>query len=539
LIFQRKNKDYCDGSLARRPFISAAACILSVLMVLMLVSPDTFAAEVASSYNSTTSITAEENSSGSAIELDLPTGDDFKYIRTSFMNSDGELESVTNQAVSHGTAEVSTSDLEDGTYYLQISKSSDNRSYTEIVSGKSGFIVKVSDGAAEIRQSPVLYQYLQYYNNKDTSVEALYYYLKPSSDVQSTDSGIVQKASEITSGITGAYAKAEAICDWVSSNIYYDVDYDPDTSSSSEKPASDALSTLKTGYAVCEGYANLTTALLRAAGIPARTCVGYGLIDSDEEWSEYKAAGYAGMNHAWTEAYLRGRWIEIDTTWNSRNVFYKGSGISGKAVDTYFDNTPQFFAYGHLQLKADDFSTSYIKMLFADLNEDDWSYKYIRFAVNNDIMHGNGDGTFRPDDDTTQAMFITMLSFAAGENISPATTGNWYDPFDEWAVSAGITDGVEGYDPAGLISREQMAVMLHNFIEYEGFNPTSDSSDTFSDIEDADEWARDDITDLKRWGFLAGRGDGKFYPQDTFTRAEAAVIITLVDDTILRNYLNT
>lgn len=553
LIFRRRNnrRKLNEGKAAGlrplrghkvvRPLKHTAVCAVLTAVMIMQIFPaaawQSFAAEVSSSYKTSDDITVSEGS-GSSIDLDLPANDDFRYIRTAFMDSSGQLDSVTSSYVSHGMAEVSTAGLDDGTYYLQISRSQNGRAYTNLITGKSGFIIRISDGKPEVRQSPVLYQYMEYYVQKDVSAEALYYYLQPSFRVQSGVGEIVNKAAEITSGISGAYEKAEAVANWVSSNIYYDLDAAADNSMSTSVSA-DALGTLRSGHAVCEGYANLTTALLRASGIPARTCVGYGLIDSDDEWSQYKASGSAGENHAWTEAYLKGRWIEIDATWNSRNVYYKKSGISGTPENVYFDNTPQFFAYGHLQLRADDFSTNYIKLTFADLDKDSWSYKYIRFAVNNDIMHGNGDGTFVPSGTTTQAMFITILSYAAGENIKPSSTGNWYDSFDEWAESAGLTKGIVGYDPSALITREQMAVMLHNFLEIEGINPISAVSGDFTDIDEAALWARSDISDLKRWGFLSGRGDGTFDPKATFTRAESAVIITLVEDMILRDYLNT
>ncbi|MDD7409490.1 MAG: transglutaminase domain-containing protein [Anaerovoracaceae bacterium] len=517
---------------------AAGALIVAAALLAAPMAPPAHAASVSSSYLSARSITAVEADSGSVIALDLPADEDYRYIRTSFMDSGGQLEKTRSQTVYHGQADISVSGLADGTYYLQLSSSSDGRAYTSVLSGKSGFIVRISGGKAEVRQSPVIYQYMDYYSHKDKSAEALYYYLRPSYRVQSNDSEMISKEAEITKGLTGAYEKAEAISRWVSGNVYYNMDARNGDDSTGPELSADALGTLRTGVAVCEGYANLTTALLRAAGIPARTCIGYGLIDSDEEWSQYKASGSAGENHAWTEAFLRGRWIEIDPTWNSKNIFYKGSGIKGNPADTYFDSTPQFFAYGHLQLRADDFSPDYMKLLFYDL-KDDWSYKYIRFAVNNDIMHGTGDGQFDLSGKTTQAMFITMLSFAAGEDIKPSSAAPWYRDFDSWARRNGINTGVGGYDPAALITREQMAVMLHNFIETEDINPVSKNSGTFSDIGQASYWARNDISDLKRWGFVAGRGDGTFDPKANFTRAEAAVIITIVEDAILRDYLNT
>jgi protein-glutamine gamma-glutamyltransferase len=62
----------------------------------------------------------------------------------------------------------------------------------------------------------------------------------------------------------------------------------------------------------CEYFATATTLLLRRLGIPARYTVGYSVQD----WSDLEHAFVVRNRHAhaWTMAYLGGRWIEVDTT---------------------------------------------------------------------------------------------------------------------------------------------------------------------------------------------------------------------------------
>jgi len=62
----------------------------------------------------------------------------------------------------------------------------------------------------------------------------------------------------------------------------------------------------------CEYFATATTLLLRRLGIPARYTVGYSVQD----WSDLEHAFVVRNRHAhaWTMAYLDGRWIEVDTT---------------------------------------------------------------------------------------------------------------------------------------------------------------------------------------------------------------------------------
>ena len=62
----------------------------------------------------------------------------------------------------------------------------------------------------------------------------------------------------------------------------------------------------------CEYFAAATTLLLRAAGVPARYATGFAM----QEYSELEGAYVvrARHAHAWTRAFVDGRWIDIDTT---------------------------------------------------------------------------------------------------------------------------------------------------------------------------------------------------------------------------------
>ena len=72
----------------------------------------------------------------------------------------------------------------------------------------------------------------------------------------------------------------------------------------------DFLRQSKSGH--CEYFAAATTLLLRAAGVPARYATGFAM----QEYSELEGAYVvrARHAHAWTRAFVDGRWIDIDTT---------------------------------------------------------------------------------------------------------------------------------------------------------------------------------------------------------------------------------
>jgi hypothetical protein len=194
---------------------------------------------------------------------------------------------------------------------------------------------------------------LEVYNSRRTDDKIMReYYTKPQTDiVQSDDPEITKLAKEITAGLTDDYSKIRAIHDWVSGNIWYDFDSSEllfpsnnnEYSGDSTKKVADqsASAVLENRYAVCNGYSNLTVALLRAASVPAKAVEGFaGEMPG--------SVGDSSRAHRWTEAFADGRWIIMDTTWDSLNE-YKNGVFSPKTDirGDYFDLTLEKFSQDH------------------------------------------------------------------------------------------------------------------------------------------------------------------------------------------------
>ncbi|MGA6992981.1 MAG: DUF3488 and transglutaminase-like domain-containing protein [Candidatus Deferrimicrobiaceae bacterium] len=85
------------------------------------------------------------------------------------------------------------------------------------------------------------------------------------------------------------------------------------------------------GY--CEHYAAGLTLLLRAAGIPARIAAGY----LGGEWSDVGKYLIVRQSdaHAWTEAWIGGRWVTVDATpsLGEDNPFFSRTGRIGMYID--------------------------------------------------------------------------------------------------------------------------------------------------------------------------------------------------------------
>lgn len=139
------------------------------------------------------------------------------------------------------------------------------------------------------------------------------------------------------------YNQVFLISDWVAKNIYYDYD----ALEKGEYDITKAIDTLNAKRSICQGYANLTEALVRAIDIPCRKTIGYligGTGAEDETWNDVKKGE---SNHIWNEVYVNGRWIIIDSTLNSTNIYEKGEFIRGESIYSYFDMTLKAFSDKH------------------------------------------------------------------------------------------------------------------------------------------------------------------------------------------------
>lgn len=168
-------------------------------------------------------------------------------------------------------------------------------------------------------------------------------------------------ANQITVGCTTEVDKVQAIYNWVCTNIFYDYDlYEGRTSYECS-----AGTTLSLGRGVCEGYAELTNALIREVGIPAKVVGGYA--DSDLTASKLMYAQGQG-NHGWVEAYFDpsnngqgAKWVTMDTTWGSSNS-YKNGLWNGSAqrpstvpapIQQYFNVASDFYKSAYILIEPE------------------------------------------------------------------------------------------------------------------------------------------------------------------------------------------
>ncbi len=199
--------------------------------------------------------------------------------------------------------------------------------------------IKITDGKLYFPVSPVYYNNYSKYSASSNDDPSNYLTLKTQGENEIAK--IKNIANNITKNAYSNYDKVKCIADWVSDNIYYDYD----SLKNGTIPSLTDIETLSTKTSVCQGYAELTTSLLRAAGIPARMSTGFALgITTEGDW---KKVDSSKSNHAWNEAYVNGRWVIIDTTWNSSNKYENGQYIKGSIKSLYFDPSIEAISYTH------------------------------------------------------------------------------------------------------------------------------------------------------------------------------------------------
>lgn len=182
------------------------------------------------------------------------------------------------------------------------------------------------------------------------------------------------------------------------------------------------------------------------------------------------------------------------------------------------------------------YAAAYSPVSFSDLSTSGWASDAVKALAAREVINGYMDGSFRPTDAVTRAEFISLLMNAfdltdlnAVSNFSDVKVNAWYTSSIASAEKLGIvngkTDGIFGV--TDTITRQEMAVMAYRVSKQLGLklNSGPTGADTFVDQSQIANFATDAVTALQQAGFISGLGAGRFGPNLSSTRTEAAVLI--------------
>lgn len=177
---------------------------------------------------------------------------------------------------------------------------------------------------------------------------------------------------------------------------------------------------------------------------------------------------------------------------------------------------------------------------FTDVEETSWYFDAVMYSYENGIFKGTNEaGTlFSPDRTMTRAEFTTTLFRIAGANkadyqgevgFDDVAEGKWMSAPIKWAAENSVVsgNGKGGFNPNGMLNREQLAVILYNYAA--GIRDVSEYDEavfeSFADKASVSSWAVPALKWMTGIGLLTGTGNNNVSPKMTATRAQAAQIL--------------
>ncbi|MFY0520209.1 S-layer homology domain-containing protein [Lysinibacillus sp. UGB7] len=167
--------------------------------------------------------------------------------------------------------------------------------------------------------------------------------------------------------------------------------------------------------------------------------------------------------------------------------------------------------------------------LFKDIPNNYVYYKEIEYLTANNIITGQADGTFRPNDKLTRAHAAVIISRALGLNTANVKNPSFKDiPANHMyykqiaaVVEAGIMSGRENntFDPNATLTRAQMAKIVALAYDLKGT-----SSIAFKDVP-KNHWAYSYIQQLAANKITTGYDGNIYKPNDAISRAHFGLFL--------------
>ena len=167
---------------------------------------------------------------------------------------------------------------------------------------------------------------------------------------------------------------------------------------------------------------------------------------------------------------------------------------------------------------------------FRDVEQSDYYYDAVQWAVEKGITEGTSANTFSPNASCTRAQMVTFLWRVAGSPAPKSMTNPFRDVrstdyyYDAvlWAVENGITSGTgaDTFAPNATVTRGQTVTFLYRAAG----SPAVGGNAGFSDVN-ANDYYNSAVAWAAENNITGGTGNGKFSPKADCTRGQ---IVTLL-----------
>ncbi len=161
---------------------------------------------------------------------------------------------------------------------------------------------------------------------------------------------------------------------------------------------------------------------------------------------------------------------------------------------------------------------------FSDVAPDAWYLSALTWGLEAGIVDGYDDGTFQPDGAVTRSQAVVWLWSLAGRPVAGTPTsfadvrpGAWFAAALDWAVEEGVVSGFPDgtYRPVAPLNRAQLAAMVWNGAD----RPVPAGVAPLVDVRPA-AWYATAVAWLTEMGYATGFPDGTFRPGEEVTRAQ-------------------
>lgn len=170
---------------------------------------------------------------------------------------------------------------------------------------------------------------------------------------------------------------------------------------------------------------------------------------------------------------------------------------------------------------------------FADISGH-WAEDAVNGMAEKGIVNGYQDGTFKPEGTVTRAEFVKMFDGILGLTekkdvlFKDVNKGDWFCEYVEMAYADGyLLEYGENFQADTPLSREEAAALLSRGLK---LGEDKLESSLFADYSEINTEYATHVLKSAYAGLLKGYTDGKFYPKNTLTRAEAATILHRASD---------
>lgn len=179
---------------------------------------------------------------------------------------------------------------------------------------------------------------------------------------------------------------------------------------------------------------------------------------------------------------------------------------------------------------------------FRDVPTDFWAYEQINRCVQDGIVSGYSDGTFKPGNPVSYGAFSIMLARAFYSDELAAYSDQGTATGEAIMNKHGILNGTSRSSASigASLPREDMAQIMYNVLKDKGANIPPDTEyvkciSSISDFQSININCRRAVMVCYTTGLLGGQSDGSFGPKNPMNRAQGCVVINRLRDYFQNN----